>query len=264
MTYWRENHGKLVAVMLAVLTGVVLSGGYVADTRDYFRLIRYTCFSDPAGAIGDFRLSFKYVSSDLCAVETAVIERLDLVNGNACYFWTPYKNGSIDGKTVAWDQSGQLLMEETYVDDWRHGPSFCRKGAVTQIGKYAKGQPDGLWRWLDSNGNLLAESTFTDGTGTMFEFWPDGVLRSEQEYVSGVKRGRLVLFYPDGTREASGSYRLDFDHGFYRRSGEWTEWHPNGQLKSKGHYDEAGEKTGVWIHYDRDGNRVVKNGQREK
>jgi len=62
----------------------------------------------------------------------------------------------------------------------------------------------------------------------------------------GVREGPSLTWYPDGTRETSGSYHAG------EREGEWTYWHENGQVSGRGRF-EAGTPIGKWVTWYDDG-----------
>lgn len=60
--------------------------------------------------------------------------------------------------------------------------------------------------------------------------------------------------YPGGQVKVRGFVRR-VGIGNYARHGEWVEYHENGRKSAQGAY-QAGERVGVWTHWDQDGKVV--------
>lgn len=101
---------------------------------------------------------------------------------------------------------------------------------------------------------------------TLHETWPNGRVKCAGAEVvhdgEWVKDGAVDFHYEDGTKSATGTYRLGLESGRWTewladgsraegeyvdgfRAGRWIYWHPNGRLQEEGAY-EVGKRTGPW------------------
>ena len=88
-------------------------------------------------------------------------------------------------------------------------------------------------------------------TGKCKTMFPDGSIRSLQEYYRGKDDGEWVFYFEDGQIQTKGT----LDKG--KRIGKWDYYYPNGNLKQISHY-ENGKKHGSWIKYDQLGTIITK------
>ncbi len=96
-----------------------------------------------------------------------------------------------------------------------------------------------------------------DGSTVHVRRWADGtpkeVVRVRPNGQGGwINDGKFTLYYPDGTRQEEGYYRLGNLHGAL------THWHENGRKKGESHW-ENGRLIGKWKMWDKNGKPIQEN-----
>lgn len=176
-----------------------------------------------------------------------------------------------DQKTGIWkyfSPNGTLLSEGPFKNDLREGQwiYYYDDGALSAVGSYRFGEKDGLWGLFYTNdqlqqeqtweqgklmetsdfysikGEALEPGTLENGTGTYFEYYPEGELYISSNVLNGLFHGDYSIYYTSGTRQANGQMKYGLQEG------EWTYWHANEKPESSGSFYE-GEKVGVWNYY---------------
>lgn len=69
--------------------------------------------------------------------------------------------------------------------------------------------------------------------------------KSIQQYLNGVDYGKWVFYFPDGQIQTKGKFN---EYG--KRVGKWRYYHENGMKKQISIYSTEGERIGKWIEYD--------------
>lgn len=176
-----------------------------------------------------------------------------------------------DQKTGIWkyfSEAGVLRSEGRYKNDLREGQwiYYYEDGTLSAVGSYRFDDKDGLWGLFYTNDQLQQEQTWkrgklmetsefysikgeamesgtlTNGTGTYFEYYPEGELYISANLVNGLFHGEYTIYYTTGVRQASGEMKYGIQEG------KWTYWHPNQKPESTGNFFE-GEKVGYWSYY---------------
>lgn len=176
-----------------------------------------------------------------------------------------------DQKTGLWkyfSPTGTLRSEGRYKNDVREGQwiYYYEDGTLSAVGSYQFDDKDGLWGLFYTNdqlqqeqtwkrgklqetsefysikGEALEAGTLKNGTGTYFEYYPEGELYISAKIVNGLFHGEYTIYYATGTRQASGQMAYGLQEG------EWTYWHTNEKPESTGSFVE-GEKVGYWNYY---------------
>lgn len=137
------------------------------------------------------------------------------------------------GKWTEWHENGQKKSEGNYEScndyDDRLAPVSIKIGKWTQ--------------WHE-NGQIKSEGSF-------YNCWKDDDLVDEGikgYYPGDLREGADVMidFYPDEN---------DFDDDFrFAKKGNWTEWHENGQTKSKGRFKDL-VYDGKWTFWHENGQK---------
>ena len=129
---------------------------------------------------------------------------------------------------------------------------------------YVNGIKEGVARQYNEAGVVVGGSVFASDVlvaegittkegkrnGPWKEYWPNGMLRSEGQYVDDAREGRWVFYRESGEKEQQGEYMSDAIHG------AWTWWYPGGSI----HREEAyrrGEPVGLFVEYDTTGAALV-------
>ncbi len=154
-------------------------------------------------------------------------------------------------------EDGVLVIDEasTAILDMRE--EYYDNGKVKNSGPYRLGKKQGNFREYDINGNAIGGGLYDNdvkmGEGMIDSlgrrvghwklFYPHGELRSEGDYIQGMKDGPWSYFYDNGKIEQKGSYRDDLPHG------QWQWYFVDGSI----HRDEfyrKGKEDGHAIEYD--------------
>lgn len=166
-------------------------------------------------------------------------------------------NGLKQGVWKDFYPSGILKTETPYTDDKINGyvKEYSVKGSLLNTTKYVNGvlqtnvpelaKLDVKTGYYES-GQVKFTGTYKDGVaeGIHREFSPDGKVMAAKIYVEGILTGEGII-------DTIG-----------RQQGEWKEYHPNGELKSKGEYLN-GKRIGEWIFYYSNG-KVEQKGKYDK
>ena len=100
-----------------------------------------------------------------------------------------------------------------------------RDGSSKSKGQYADGEPHGAWTWwFQAAGPSL-----------------------EGEFAHGREAGVWTVYHRNGQVSERGEQRDG------RPYGPWASWREDGTKLVEGAYDEKGLGTGVWKHYDANG-----------
>lgn len=114
--------------------------------------------------------------------------------GGALHRDEQYRKGKEDGDFVELSRQGDTLAVGRYERGMKQGPWVEHVNDDRRSGVYLDGERDGVWRH--------------DG--------PDGQVRFEGEYVSGVPTGEHVTYWPSGIRASSGRYEGGLPEGNWR------------------------------------------------
>lgn len=139
--------------------------------------------------------------------------------------------------------SGIVKKEVYYFDDAMDGylKEYTPKGNLISATKYVKGV-------LQTNVPELAK------LDTKTEYYQGGFIKSIGTYKNGLPEGAHRQFSPDGKVVGAKMYAEGILTGegiidtAGRQQGPWKEYHPNGQLKSKGEYLNS-KRIGEWVYY---------------
>jgi len=143
--------------------------------------------------------------------------------------------------------TGILKTEVTYFEDKMNGylKEYSPKGSLLNTTKYINGV-------IEINAPELAK------LDVRTEYYPGGIVKFTGTYKDGVAEGIHRVFSPEGNVIAAKVY-IDgvlTGEGILdtagRQQGPWKEYHPNGELKSKGEYVN-GKRIGDWVFYHPNG-----------
>ncbi|MDW3193916.1 MAG: hypothetical protein R8G66_16200 [Cytophagales bacterium] len=177
-----------------------------------------------------------------------------------------------DQKSGLWkyfSATGTLRSEGRYKNDLRDGQwiYYYEDGTLSAVGSYRLGEKDGLWGLFYTNdqlqqeqtwkngslmetsefysikGEALEAGTLKEGSGTYFEYYPEGELYISANLVDGLFHGEYTIYYSTGNRQAQGQMAYGLQEG------EWTYWHTNDKPESNGSFSQ-GEKVGYWNYYN--------------
>ncbi|OFY66571.1 MAG: hypothetical protein A3H98_00345 [Bacteroidetes bacterium RIFCSPLOWO2_02_FULL_36_8] len=140
-------------------------------------------------------------------------------NGIKAREYTVFYGDTVEGKE--WDWGGRLLLERTPLPNG-YTCTFYKNGTKESVFQY------------DKTGKFLS--------GPAYEYYPDGTLKCEKNYTSGVLDGLYKYFFPDGTPDSV----LNFKDSVL--NGEGFKFHKNGKIKEKFNYS-FGQLQGTYIYY---------------
>ena len=153
-----------------------------------------------------------------------------------------YDNNKRHGKTILWDEKGNIIVEGTY-----------------NLGKM-----DGLWIYYHYNGNKWGEGSYKNGDGLDIQYYGDfpingrvgkwtfyyvtGQKEAEGYYKNGTEDGLFTLWYDNGQKKQEVTYNSGYLEGL------GTYWYENGKKESKGFYKDD-KKDGLWIYWRENGDK---------
>lgn len=181
-----------------------------------------------------------------------------------------------NGKQGTWIEfhpNGQVKTEVTYSDDKMNGylKEYSASGSLLNTTKYVQGNviknaPElaklDVQTGYYEGGAVKFTATYKDGVaeGIHREFSPEGKVINSKIYIEGVLTGEGILdtvgrmqgpwreYHPNGQVRSKGEYVNS------KRVGEWEFFHANGKVEQKGKYDRKGKAQGPWKWYYESGN----------
>ena len=179
------------------------------------------------------------------------------LNGQARHYYetgalkqeTFYVEGMQQEESTSFHPNKKVRSRARFQDGHLHGEfTFHYENGKPMIkGTYQRGLPVGTWRWFEQNGrSVITTSDFIKGTGTMYQFHPNGKKKKETSFVSGVKWGKEVEWHESGQIRS----RSQWERGVL--NGPYKEFHTNGELIAEGKY-RNGQKHGT--HHSSFGNK---------
>lgn len=191
-----------------------------------------------------------------------------------------YKKGKLHGNCIYYFENGVERLNLTYDEGEKEGTSTERNDAnvVVEVDEYKKGHIKKLTyynvltgRPIKSNeiesksqntikvyneiGVLLKQAVCNqDGiyNGEYKEFYPDGVVSVEENYVNKKLEGPGKTYYPSGKLKSECTYENNELNDLYK------EYYENGTLSKEGMLDK-GLKQGYWYEYDELGRMTSKS-----
>jgi len=163
-----------------------------------------------------------------------------------------YKNGLKDGFFKTFDNEGNLVSIEKYIDGelQEDDPEvvkldikidYYETGNIKTVGSYKKNVPEGVRRDYKIDGTIESAKIFRNGN-----IIGDGIIDER-----GYKQGKWKEYYETGELKAEGAYKNN------KKIGLWKWYYKNGKLDQTGFY-AAGEKTeGDWKWYYENGNLLM-------
>ena len=106
--------------------------------------------------------------------------------------------------TLAVDSEGIVRGSGERVTPYRNG-----QPRVTE--KYIAGYLRGM-KWHRSDGTLVIESAWKQGSGDMYVVDEDGTIRAKVPYVLGIPNGEATFFNPDGSIKRTGQFVEGIEH----------------------------------------------------
>lgn len=160
-----------------------------------------------------------------------------------------YSDGKMNGYFKEYSAKGSLLNTTKYINGvmQQNPPELAKldvkttyydNGAVKFTATYKDGVAEGIQREFSPEGKVIAAKVFSEGV-----LVGEGILDT-----AGREQGPWVEYHPNGQIKSKGEYLNG------RRIGEWIFYYSNGKLEQKGKYDRKGKAQGPWKWYYESGN----------
>lgn len=161
--------------------------------------------------------------------------------------------------------NGQLVMNPEELANVDVERSFYENAQVHWERTYVNGQPHGIWKEYDADGNLISGKYYVKGVlvgkgitdaqglrqGPWIEYYPTGEVRAEGEYLNGDRYKKWKFYFISGKLEQVGAY---LEGGLY--TGLWTWYYENDQVLREEYY-RKGREDGEVMEYNDSGRIVV-------
>ncbi len=115
---------------------------------------------------------------------------------------------------------------------------YYESGKLKSSGTFKEGTAEGVTRYYSEDGKIINAKIYKDG-----ELIGEGVYDEK-----GFQQGKWKEYYPNGELRAEGEY-LDA-----RRLGDWVFYHQNGKVEQKGKFLKGAKPSGTWTWYYESGN----------
>lgn len=172
-------------------------------------------------------------------------------NGKESYKVT-YNLGKKTGQELGFDEEGTLIQEGEFVDGKPVGRHIKKsQDTLIYIAEYdKKGTLLNPIEEFDSSNHKILEYFKDDFgfQGKFIEWYPNGNLKKEHNYVNGLYEGSQKEYYENGSLSLNCFYKNQKIDGLYE------EWFENGLKKSECHY-QNGIKKGLEVQYFSNGNK---------
>jgi len=146
------------------------------------------------------------------------------INGSL-YEEINYFEGLYNGLYRAFDDSGRVIIQGNYIDNYEEGEWFYINGSFSENGSYVSGQKVGEWRSYYNQKQLIFKGEFQNGlpVGKHIFWYNSGNLFCLGEYVSGRKSGEWIHYteggkvliiteYIDGLERVLNGYEINPQH----------------------------------------------------
>ena len=114
-----------------------------------------------------------------------------------------YINGKKSGKGKEYNNKGELIFEGEYLYNYKIKGKEYIKNKLNYEGEYLF---DKKWKGkgYDNRGNIIYE--INNGNGKIKEYYDNGQLKFEGEYINGIKNGKVKEYYEDGELKYNEEY----------------------------------------------------------
>ncbi len=189
-----------------------------------------------------------------------------------------YTNGKRDGYFKTYNEKGELLTVEKYINDVLqvNPPELAKldirttyhsNGKVQTTGPYKDGVPFGEQRTYDDSGRPQRADIYDSGVvvatgpidssdlqeGDWKEYYETGELKDEGKYDNGLKIGEWKYYFRDGKKFEIGKYAKG------KQAGTWLWYFENGSIRRQNSFIK-GQEDGDFIEYD-DSGKVITKGE---
>ena len=195
-----------------------------------------------------------------------------------------YRDGKKNGKWQEYYETGELSRVYTHDNIGRKTgiqESYFKDGGIKYKTSKLNENEFVTRGFYEENGNIFYEfvlrkypkSGFLMKNGFYKEYYKNGTLKIESNYLDSYLNGLLIQYYDSGEKEWEIEYFSDYKQGFYKqfykngtiklegvnsvgvKNGEEKRFSENGNLNWKGDYAENNFNR-KWIQFDDSGNEV--------
>ena len=187
-----------------------------------------------------------------------------------------YLNGKRNGKGKEYNERGYLIFEGEFLNGKRYKGKeyFIYPNKLSFEGYYLNGK---RWNGKGYGKNNKKEYKLKNGCGYIKEYYKDGTLLFEGEYLNGEKHGKGKEYYSNGKPIFEGEYKKGKrwnGKGYDRNNNEVYEL-KNGKGYIKEYFNNSlifqyeeeylnGEKNGKAKEYNNDGLLIFEGGKRKR
>lgn len=125
-----------------------------------------------------------------------------------------YRNGKIDGLSTEYDETGAVVAQGEYIEDFREG------------------------KWRFNYGDHLSEEEYLNGLlyGNCKNYFADGILSFEGKFVEDTPNGHHIWYWSNGNKKTEGDYVMGL------KNGEWLKYNNDGTLFLSIFYENGVER----------------------
>jgi len=159
-----------------------------------------------------------------------------------------YKDGALNGENIMYYDNGKTNISLSFKDNNIDGKYdyYTSNGALSQRKYYKNGLLEGTFKSYFKVGEDLLEFEIPYEKdrieGKAIEYYANGNVYSESDYINGVLSGKKIIYYPNNEVSSVTEY---FNSAL---NGEYKSYHPNGQLYEEGQSEKA-FYNGSWKMY---------------
>lgn len=135
---------------------------------------------------------------------------------------TQYEKGERNGVETTWYRSGNIAYQQTWED----------------------GELQGTHRTWYADGKLKKEGLFSNGVGTMKEFFKGGEIKKIQSITNSYYLKSVEEYFKNGQLKC----RIEFP----QKNEKYIEYHDDGTIRVIGKYVN-GQKDSTWTFFNREG-----------
>lgn len=184
--------------------------------------------------------------------------RYGLLDGNYFHYdydkkmyYTTVNDRNKITEVIYYNKNGDEIHRQQIGSETTPAKGFFTDGAISHLGTYVYGEPNGEWQYFYRNGNLSKKETYQNGRtiGKSVEFYPFGKLFSETEF--GDNNWQYVQYYwPNGNKKAEGAI-----NGNDEKEGLWLYYYITGEI-SESVYFYDGYAIGFHSEYAPGGKKI--------
>ena len=120
------------------------------------------------------------------------------------------KEGKEEGIWTWYYASGSLLREENYFNGKLDGHSveYDETGIIVAEGEYIENYREGVWKF--NYGDQLSEEEYLNGmlNGKVINYYKDGLMSFEGYFIEDNPNGRHTWYYPNGNKKTEGEFLM--------------------------------------------------------